>query len=295
MSSPEYPADEAVYWRDLELPSCWPDKITVKFPRHLFQMTWRLLSGKVSRVRLPEQLPGHENLPKYLLQEFHSLPNGNYSKHIAAGYAHSFDAVMLNTVKFKRQEIAARFSSVGAALDIGCGGGHMARALKDAGVTEVWGLEPSPYLLQLAARENPGVKLLQGVAESIPMPDHSVDLVTACFVLHEVPPRYGDRILREVHRVLKPGGTLVFIEPSPIQLALSKTQLLKQFGLKGLYFRAIAGHVFEPFLPAWHKRQLDQWLPEHGFQLVEDEVGMPLRTVVSQRLEQKETDSSRSE
>lgn len=285
MSAPEYPADEAIYWRDLDLPNCWPDTITAKLPRHLLQMFWRLLRGKVSRVRLPEQMPGGEKLPKYLLQEFHSLPNGNYSKHIAAGYAHSFDAVMLNTVKRKRQEVAARFAEVPTALDIGCGGGHMARALKEAGIAEVWGLEPSPYLLQLAARESPGVKLMQGIGESIPMPDQSVELVTACFVLHEIPPRYGDRILREVYRVLKPGGTLVFIEPSPVQLALSKGQLLKRFGLKGLYFRVIAGHVFEPFLAAWHKRQLGQWLPEHGFQLLEDEIGMPLRTVVSRRLE----------
>lgn len=284
MDSIQLPADQADYWRDLELPDCWPDTLSMKLPRHLLQMIWRLLRGKVARVRLPDQLPGQERLPKYMLQEFHSLPNGNYSKHIAAGYAHSFDAVMLNTVKRRRQEIARRFADVSCALDIGCGGGHMARALKDAGIAEVWGLEPSPYLLQLAARENPGLKLLQGVAESIPMPDRSVDLVTACFVFHEIPPRYADQALQEIHRVLKPDGKLVFIEPSPIQLALSKRQLLKRFGWRGLYFRAVASNVFEPFLKAWHQRQLNQWLPQYGFRILEDSDRLPLRTVISQRL-----------
>lgn len=277
--------DQADYWRNVELPDTWPDDQRLSLAHRLSTIFRQLLSGKVKRVELPENLPGLENLPKYILQEFHSLPNGNYSKNIAAGYAHSFDKVMLNTVKRKRAEIAQRFSSTQKALDIGTGGGHMARALKDAGINEVWGLEPSPYLLQLAAKEHPDLKLLQGVAESIPLPDASVDLVTASFVFHEIPPRYADEVLKEVHRVLKPGGSLVFIEPSPTQMELTRWQLFKQFGVKGVYFHAVASHVFEPFIKAWHKRQLDQWLPAFGFQILEDVDELPLRTVISRRVD----------
>lgn len=281
----DFSGDQAEYWRNLELPDTWPDNLSVKMPRHLLRMFRQLLSGQVARLQLPDNLPGIDKLPKYVLQEFHSLPNGNYSKNIAAGYAHSFDKVMLNTVKHKRADMAARFAHVDTALDIGCGGGHMARALQDAGIREVWGLEPSPYLLQLCAKEHPGLKLLQGVAESIDMPDSSVDLVTACFVFHEIPPRYADKILQEVHRVLKPGGTLLFIEPSPTQMAFSRWQLFRRFGWKGVYFHAVASHVFEPFIKAWHNRQLDQWLPAHGFQIIEDDDVLPLRTVVARRVD----------
>lgn len=279
--------DQSDYWRSAELPDSWPDDARINLAKRLATIFRQLITRKVKRVELPDNLPGIENLPKYVLQEFHSLPNGNYSKNIAAGYAHSFDKVMLNTVKNKRDEMARRFANVNRALDIGCGGGHMARALKDAGINDVWGLEPSPYLLQLAAIEHPDIKLIQGVAENIGLPDNSVDLVTASFVFHEIPPRYADEVLKELHRVLKPGGTLLFIEPSPIQMANSRWQLFKTYGFKGLYFHAVASHVFEPFIKAWHQRQLDQWLPAHGFQILEDDNVMPLRTVVCRRLDRE--------
>lgn len=139
--------------------------------------------------------------------------------------------------------------------------------------------------MQLAAKEHPDLKLLQGVAESIPLPDNSMDLITASFVFHEIPPRYADQVLQEAHRVLKPGGTLLFIEPSPTHLALGKWQLFRQYGFKGLYFRMVGNNVFEPFIKAWHSKDLSQWLPAHGFQVLEDVDVVPLRTVVTRRVD----------
>ena len=283
MTSKAQIVDQAHYWRNIELPDTWPDDASLKTPRHLLQIFHQLISGKTGRVSLPDQLPGKKDLPKYLFQEFHSLPNGNYSKRIASGYIHSFDTVMLGTVRRERRALAQRFAGCRVAVDIGCGGGHMARALKDAGVDTVWGVEPSPYLLQLAAKENPGINLIQGIAEATGLPDNCADLVSLCFVFHEVPPRYANQALREIHRILKPGGHLVFIEPSPDQLELGKWQLFRQFGWRGLYFSAMARKVFEPFIRAWHGRDIDSWLSDYGFQPLENRIAMPLRTVVAKR------------
>lgn len=275
--------DQAEYWRTIELPDAWTDQYTLKLPRYLFMIFSQLFSGKVRKIQLPDDLPGVENIPKYVLQEFHSLPNGNYSKHIAQGYARSFDATMLNTVKRKRIEMAQRFTQAKTALDLGCGGGHMAQALIDAGVQEVWGIEPSPYLIQIAAKNHPDLKLIQGVAETCGLPDNCMDVVSASFFFHEIPPRYADQILQEMYRIIKPGGHLFFIEPSPIHFFTAKWPLFKQYGLKGLYFRLVSSHVFDPFVKAWHAKDLPQWLASHGFDLIEDNNVVPLRTVLCQR------------
>ncbi|HEY9034076.1 MAG TPA: class I SAM-dependent methyltransferase [Pseudomonadales bacterium] len=274
--------DQAATWREMELPDSWPDDTSLDTFQRLSRIARQLISHTVQRVELPDNLPGMA-LPKYLLQEFHSLPNGNFSKNIAGGYIRSFDAVMLGTVPRMRRAIAGRFANAGVAVDIGCGGGHMARALKDAGIAEVWGIEPSPYLLQLAAKNHKDIKLMQGLAEQLELPDQCADLVTLCFVWHEIPPRYAELAIREIYRVLKPGGHLAFIEPSPVQMQHSKWQLLRRYGWRGVYFNILAGRVFEPFINAWHKRDIDSWLPAAGFDIIEHDTGMPLRTVIAQK------------
>lgn len=275
-------SDQADYWRDIELPDCWPDNVSLKAPLNTLKIFYQLFSHKVERVKIPQPLPGIE-LPKYLMQEFHSLPNGNFSKSIASGYIKTFDKVMLNTVPRARRQIAERFAGVHTAVDIGCGGGHMARALKDAGIDTVLGIEPSPYLLQHAAKKHEDIRLMQGVAEHLELPDNCADLVTLCFVFHEIPPRYAERAIREILRVLKPGGHLAFIEPSPVQLDKTRKELWREFGWKGVYFKLLAERVFEPFIKAWHKRDIDSWLPEVGFEIIEHDLGMPLRTVIAQK------------
>lgn len=274
-----FPENQAQYWRDVELPESWPDNLS----KNILRVFYKVFGKKVEKVKLPDQLPGAEKIPKYVLQEFHSLPNGNYSKKITAGYARSFDATMFNTTKHQRKAMAERFANAEVGLDLGCGGGQMANALIQAGVKEVWGIEPSPYLIQIAAKTYPELRLLQGVAEDIPLPDESVDVVSACFLFHEIPPRYSAQVLREVSRVLKPGGSLFFIEPSPTHMLQSTWQVFKSHGLKGLYFKIMAHLLNEPFIMAWHKCNVPEWLAEGGLTIYEDNDSMPLRTVLAKK------------
>jgi ubiquinone/menaquinone biosynthesis C-methylase UbiE len=101
----------------------------------------------------------------------------------------------------------------GTVLEIGPGTGANLRYLAKEGVRWM-GIEPNPsmypYLEQEANRLGIQIDVRQGTAERLPAPDNSVDAVVSTLVLCCVPDQ--QRALQEVLRVLKPGGTFVFIE-----------------------------------------------------------------------------------
>jgi SAM-dependent methyltransferase len=94
-------------------------------------------------------------------------------------------------------------------LDVACGTGVLARTIaervKPGG--SVVGLDPNPGMLVVAARVSPDLEWQPGVAESLPYPDGSFDVVTCQFGLMFFADR--TKALREMMRVLRPGGRLV--------------------------------------------------------------------------------------
>ncbi len=271
-------------WATFELPDAWPDLINWFNPRSLFLMLAKFTGHTRARVILPDGLPGMERIPRYVLQEFHNLPNGNYSKRICQGYATGFEPVMLGTLRDGRERLAKALAGANCVVDLGCGSGGCIPVLRATGVNTIWGLDPSPYLLQLAAKHNPEARFIHGVGEEIPLPDNSVDGVNVCFVFHEIPPLYLKRVLSEISRILSPGGRLAVLEPAPTQWSLSVSQLWRNYGWRGLYFKWLARHAFEPFIPAWHKLDFPALLRESGFTVLEDDIGCPFRVIIAKSL-----------
>lgn len=271
-------------WDDISLPDTWPDAIDFGSMSD-FMGFFKAILSKRQRVRVPQDLPGLDLIPKYALQEFHSLPNGNYSKAITRGYITGFDIMMLGTMDATRAHLAHFLKDSDSVLDVGCAGGKTAAAVRAAGVEDVWGLDPSPYLLKAAAGDYPGIKFIQGIAEKTAFEDQRFDGISACFLFHEVPPKYASQALTEFHRILKPGGRVAIAEPSPIQLEVNNPfKLLKHGGASALYFKALAHFVHEPFVKAWHKIKIEPWLNEHGFELIKDDVGYPIREIFAQKI-----------
>lgn len=100
-------------------------------------------------------------------------------------------------------------------VDIGCGAASGSRELVQLGA-RVIGFEPDPVQAEKNRRADPlgGLTLREGRAESIPLPDHSVDGVLFFRSLHHVPIAAMDTALREAVRILKPdNGFLCVVEP----------------------------------------------------------------------------------
>src|SRR5579863_8354995 len=101
----------------------------------------------------------------------------------------------------------------GRVLEIGIGSG-LNLPFYTQKAERVIGLDPSPKLLAMvrqAGRPISGlVELVEGSAEAIPLDDRSVDTVVTTWTLCTIPDAPGS--LREMYRVLKPGGRLLFVE-----------------------------------------------------------------------------------
>ncbi|MBK1636918.1 bifunctional 2-polyprenyl-6-hydroxyphenol methylase/3-demethylubiquinol 3-O-methyltransferase UbiG [Rhodovulum adriaticum] len=97
------------------------------------------------------------------------------------------------------------------ALDLGCAGGFMAEAM-DARGAQVTGIDPSAPAIAAArahaAQTGRDIRYDTGVGEDLPYPDAAFDIVVCVDVLEHVSDL--DRVLAQVARVLKPGGTFLY-------------------------------------------------------------------------------------
>jgi demethylmenaquinone methyltransferase/2-methoxy-6-polyprenyl-1,4-benzoquinol methylase len=96
-------------------------------------------------------------------------------------------------------------------LDVATGTGAVVSELLEQKGCTVVGLDQSPEMLAEARRRLPrSVELVEGTAESLPFPDGSFDALTFTYLLRYVSDPAAT--LRELARVVKPGGTIAGLE-----------------------------------------------------------------------------------
>lgn len=92
-------------------------------------------------------------------------------------------------------------------LDVGCGSGATVERLVSLYHLQAIGLDPSELLLEIGKEKNPDLNLIRGLGENLPFPANHMDGVFAECALSVMVDQ--DKALKEIFRVLKPGGWLV--------------------------------------------------------------------------------------
>jgi SAM-dependent methyltransferase len=142
----------------------------------------------------------------------------------------------------------------GRALELGCGSGFFLLNLIQAGVARRGSVtDLSPGMVKVATRngENLGLDIDGRVAdaEGIPYDDDTFDLVVGHAVLHHIPD--VELSLREVLRVLKPGGRFVFAgEPTTVGNGYARA-------LSTLTWRTVTNATKLPGLTGWRRPQAE--------------------------------------
>lgn len=103
-------------------------------------------------------------------------------------------------------------------LDVGCGTGSLAilAKIRVGANGAVCGVDASPEMIRRAATKarKAGVEitLKNGLVESLPFPDAHFDAVLSTMMLHHLPGKLRGECVREIRRVLKPGGRVLAVD-----------------------------------------------------------------------------------
>ena len=117
-----------------------------------------------------------------------------------------------NPVALQRQKVVPLVE--GKVLEVGIGSGLNLPFYDKSKIDELWGLDPSEELSDMARkvadRENIVVNFISSGAEEIPLPDSYFDSVLITYTMCTIPE--VARANKEIKRVLKRGGKLIFCE-----------------------------------------------------------------------------------
>jgi demethylmenaquinone methyltransferase/2-methoxy-6-polyprenyl-1,4-benzoquinol methylase len=113
-------------------------------------------------------------------------------------------------LRWRRLTAAAVVRPGDRVLDAACGTGELALAAAAAGAREVVGVDFSPRMLERARRKSARIEWVEADLLALPFPAGSFDAATVGFGVRNVPEL--ERALRELRRVLRPGGRLALLE-----------------------------------------------------------------------------------
>jgi len=102
------------------------------------------------------------------------------------------------------QEVEGR----GQVCDIGCGPGHVTRYLQNAGA-DVFGLDISPGMVELARQLNPGTRFVVGDMLALDLPEGGLTGAVVFYAIVNIQKEFLLAVFREMCRVLQSGGLLL--------------------------------------------------------------------------------------
>lgn len=180
-------------------------------------------SAAEARQEVQEEIDTSE-LPDYYAQNFHYQTGGYLTSESARLYDLQVETLFSGTAgAMRRQALRPIADAVKghdqrnmALLDVACGTGRlMGEIAKAFPALPLFGIDLSDAYLNEARdhlKQRRGISLQTANAEKLPFDTEQFDVVTCCFLFHELPAPVRRTVIAEMARVLKPGGTLVFID-----------------------------------------------------------------------------------
>ena len=168
--------------------------------------------------------PRDSDYPAYYLQNFHFQTDGWLSRRSARLYDHQVEVLFGGGADAMRRQalvplgafLADRRIAETRMIDIGCGTGRFLTFVKDNYPRlPVTALDLSAAYLDEAREQLArwrGIDFVEAAAERSALPDGGFQLATCIFLFHELPRKVRAQVAREIHRLLAPGGRLVFID-----------------------------------------------------------------------------------
>jgi ubiquinone/menaquinone biosynthesis C-methylase UbiE len=205
--------------------------------------------------------------PSYYLQTFHFQTDGYLSDASAERYDHQVEVLFGGAAAAMRRQalvplkVALDGRALGGGnaarlLDVACGTGKFLREVKaNYPRLFVTGLDLSRHYLTVAQRElSPWsrTRFVEAAAEEMPFADAEFDVVTCIYLFHELPPRIRPVVVAEIRRVIRPGGTVIFVDSLQIGDEPDYDATLELF--------PVAFH--EPYYASYLRENLDRlWSP----------------------------------
>jgi len=155
--------------------------------------------------------------------------------------------------------LAREVGDLGPICDLGCGPGQIARYLHRQGVKTL-GVDLSPKMVAEAQRLNPEIHFHEGDMLSLPDADNSWGGIAAFYCIIHIPREQVVDALREMRRVLKPGGILLVTFHIGAETMHIDEWWEKRVNLDFIFY-----------LP----EQMEAWLKAAGFDLMETLVREP--------------------
>lgn len=208
--------------------------------------------------------------PEYYLQNFHYQTDGYLSDESAELYDTQVEILFASTADAMRRQalvplhhaLKGKDQREVRLLDVASGTGRFLRFAKsNYPKLHVTGQDLSEqYLGKLKAnlKSWSGVDTLHGNAEAMAADDASFDVVTTIYLFHELPEDVRRIVAREIARVLKPGGTFIFVDSIQTADTPDLDALLEYFPI-GLH---------EPYYANYLGEDLIALFKEAGFELV---------------------------
>ncbi len=228
-----------------------------------------------------------ERFPAYYRRNFHWQTDGYFSAHSAEIYELGVELLFRGTADVMRRQVIPPITQYvrergGDAsklklLDVACGTGRTLHQISRTHPTmRLHGADLSPAYIRVARERLAAVDELTLAVENgekLPWADATFDIVTSVYLFHELPRNARRNVMREMLRVVKPGGLVVIEDAAQlVDSAVIETAL-----------REFPREFHEPFFDDYLKDDLAAILEEVGFASVASETHLVARVVTARK------------